>query len=77
MKAKGTADNLEIVEDKYEALSGCEALVTMTEWREFKIPNFDRVKEGLNQQLIFDARNLYDSKKVRELGFDYYSIGKQ
>jgi UDPglucose 6-dehydrogenase len=77
MKGKGLADNLEIVEDKYEALSGSEALVTMTEWREFKIPNFDRVKEGLNKQLIFDARNLYDSKKVRELGFEYYSIGKQ
>lgn len=77
MKSININDGLEVVNDKYEALKSCDGLVTMTEWREFKIPNFDRIKENLSAPVIFDARNLYDSKKIREAGFDYYSIGKQ
>ena len=63
-------------EDKYQALEGCDGLVTMTEWREFHTPEFDQVKAKLKTPVIFDARNLYDTKKVLALGFDYLAIGK-
>lgn len=63
-------------EDKYKALEGASALVTMTEWREFHNPDFDKVKTLLASPLIFDARNLYETQKVLDLGFSYYAVGK-
>ncbi len=62
--------------DKYECLQGTDGLVTMTEWREFKAPDFAKIKEGLNKPVIFDGRNLYKTEKILELGFDYFAIGK-
>jgi UDPglucose 6-dehydrogenase len=63
-------------DDMYEALDGVDALVTMTEWRQFHGPNFDEIKKRLNEPVIFDARNLYPTKKILTLGFTYYAIGK-
>ena len=48
----------------------------MTEWREFASPEFARVKEALAEPAVFDARNLFDTKKVLSFGFSYYSMGK-
>ncbi len=69
-------DSIQYVADDYSALKGADALVICTEWNEFRQPDFDRVKNLLNEPLIFDGRNLYEPKEMAELGFDYYSIGR-
>ena len=59
-----------------EALEGADALVIVTEWKEFRSPDFDLIKERLKQPLIVDGRNLYDPTFVRRMGFDYLPIGR-
>jgi UDPglucose 6-dehydrogenase len=60
----------------YEALSGASALLVLTEWNEFRRPDFMRIKQLLKTPVIFDGRNLYDPADIRKLGFQYYSIGR-
>ena len=59
-----------------EALEGADALVIVTEWKEFRSPDFELIKERLKQPLIVDGRNLYDPALVRGMGFDYLAIGR-
>jgi UDPglucose 6-dehydrogenase len=61
----------------YEALSRADALIILTEWNEFRHPNFQRIKAELKQALIFDGRNLYDPALMKALEFKYYSIGRR
>lgn len=70
-------ENITAFDNKYDALKGCDGLITVTEWREFTTPDFDEVKSKLKTPVIFDARNLYNTKKVQEHGFTYYAIGKR
>jgi UDPglucose 6-dehydrogenase len=63
--------------DEYEAVESADFLVIVTEWNEFRSPNFDKVKAGLKEAVIFDGRNLYDNSKMKELGFAYDSIGRE
>jgi UDPglucose 6-dehydrogenase len=63
--------------NKYEALDQADALVTVTEWKNFLNPNFDLIKEKMNTHAIFDARNLYDTELIKSSGFDYFAIGKK
>lgn len=63
-------------ETKYDALNGADALITVTEWREFATPDFAEIKKRLKAPVIFDGRNLYETKKVLAEGFKYYAIGK-
>jgi len=67
---------IEIVEDAYDALEGADALAIMTEWNVFRTPDFKEMKALMNHPLIFDGRNLYRLDQMKELGFDYYSIGR-
>ena len=60
----------------YDALSGASALLILTEWNEFRRPDFQRIKSLLKQPVIFDGRNIYDPADLRKLGFDYLSIGR-
>lgn len=60
----------------YEALEGADALVVVTEWNEFRFPDFERIKKGLNEPVIFDGRNVYDPRAMSDLGFVYVSIGR-
>ncbi|HWP57775.1 MAG TPA: UDP-glucose/GDP-mannose dehydrogenase family protein [Candidatus Acidoferrales bacterium] len=60
----------------YEAARGADALLIVTEWNEFRSPNFRRLKEALKQPVIFDGRNLYDPGELGKLGFTYYGIGR-
>jgi UDPglucose 6-dehydrogenase len=62
--------------DSYQALSGADALVIVTEWNEFRRPSFDKLKEELKTPLVFDGRNLYDPDLMKERGFVYFSIGR-
>ncbi|HXG50750.1 MAG TPA: UDP-glucose/GDP-mannose dehydrogenase family protein [candidate division Zixibacteria bacterium] len=61
----------------YEALRDASALLVMTEWNEFRRPDFQRIKELLKTPVIFDGRNLYDPADLQRLGFRYYSIGRR
>ena len=63
-------------DDKYEALNGSDALITVTEWREFATPDFAQIKARLKKPVIFDGRNLYDTRKILDEGFEYFAIGK-
>jgi UDPglucose 6-dehydrogenase len=60
----------------YEALAGADALVIVTEWREYRNPDFARVKQALSRPLIVDGRNLYEGARLAELGFTYDCIGR-
>ena len=63
-------------ESAYQALDGADALIICTEWPELRRPNFDKIKRLLKQPVIFDGRNLYNTRRMAEAGFDYHSIGR-
>ena len=62
-------------EDQYEALIDADCLLLVTEWPEFKVPNFNIVRKLLNQPVIFDGRNIYEIAEMKQKGFDYFCIG--
>ncbi|HKR09772.1 MAG TPA: UDP-glucose/GDP-mannose dehydrogenase family protein [Gemmatimonadaceae bacterium] len=70
------ADKIEYAESSYDALTGADALVVVTDWNEYRNPDFNRIKKGLSQPVIIDGRNLYDPERMRDLGMRYYSIGR-
>ncbi len=61
----------------YEALEGADALMIMTEWPEFRTPDFEKMEINLKNKVVFDGRNLYELKDMRELGYTYYSVGRE
>lgn len=61
----------------YDAMKDADALIIVTEWNEFRNPDFDRIKTLLKKPVIFDGRNLYDVDKMKEMNFTYYSIGRK
>lgn len=69
-------DTIKYAETSEEALPGADALIVVTEWKEFRNPDFDKIKKGLKYPVIFDGRNLYDLDKLKSLKFTYYSIGR-
>lgn len=68
--------NLEYVDSKYKVLKGSDALILLTEWKEFRSPDFIEIKAQLKSPIIFDGRNQYNVFKLEEKGFEYYQIGK-
>ena len=68
-------DKVEYADDQYEALIDADALFLVTEWPEFKFPNFKIIKKLMSDAVIFDGRNVYDTKEMKEEGFEYYGIG--
>jgi UDPglucose 6-dehydrogenase len=64
-------------ESPFAALDGADALIIVTEWKEFRSPDFGNLKGRLKQPVIFDGRNLYDPAMVRAAGLEYYSIGRE
>ena len=67
--------NISYCNDKYEAVDGADALVLITEWKEFRSPDFERISALLNQSVIFDGRNQYDKTMLKKYGYEYYQIG--
>jgi UDPglucose 6-dehydrogenase len=59
-----------------DALTGADALIVVTEWKEFRSPDFDALRAALKQPLVFDGRNLYEPALVRAAGLEYFSIGR-
>ncbi|MBU0581020.1 MAG: UDP-glucose/GDP-mannose dehydrogenase family protein [Candidatus Margulisbacteria bacterium] len=68
-------DKITYLEDAYECLLNSDGLLVITEWNEYRNPDFKRIKKTLKTPVIFDGRNLYDPDKVKEFGFDYFGIG--
>lgn len=71
-----TGENLEFYRKRYDALENADALLIMTEWNEFREPDFNLIKETLNTPVIFDGRNIYNPKRMEKYGIDYFSIGR-
>lgn len=69
-------DRIRYAPRNYDALKGADALLVITEWNEFRRPNFQRIKELLKSPVVFDGRNIYDPAEMRKMGFTYYSIGR-
>ncbi len=63
-------------QEKYAALENANALILLTEWKEFRSPDFSRIKSQLKEPVVFDGRNQYNAFKLQESGFEYYQIGK-
>lgn len=69
-------DRIEFYEEAYAAIKGADALVIMTEWNEFRVLDFDKVKNLIRNPLVFDCRNIYRPEQMRKMGFDYHSFGR-
>jgi len=63
-------------DNNYAVLSGADALVLVTEWNEFREPDYDRMRKLMRTPVIFDGRNIYDPETVRAHGFTYCSMGR-
>lgn len=75
--AKSVLGNrISFAETNYEALVGADALVIVTDWNEYRHPDFERLKSTLRRPVVIDGRNLYDVEKMRNLGISYHSIGR-
>ena len=63
--------------DPYDALRDADAMVLMTEWSEFHLPDFKKMSEIMKGKVIFDGRNIYDPQVIVNMGFKYYGIGRR
>ena len=70
------APGLTYADSQTAALENADALVIVTEWKEFRSPDFDNLKAKLKSPVIFDGRNMYDPALVRGMGFEYWAIGR-
>jgi len=68
-------ENVEYVKSKYDALDGADAMILVTEWKEFRSPDFEEMKQRLKTPIIFDGRNQYNLRKMERKGFEYRQIG--
>ncbi len=80
--AKGNAEKvfgrrIDYGENEYDILDGADALVIVTEWLQYRRPDWDTVRTALRNPTVFDGRNLFDPERMRALGFSYYSIGRR
>lgn len=75
--ARGIFDSrIKFTKDEFEAVKDTDGLLVITEWNEFREPNYDLLKATMKQPVIFDGRNIYDAQKMGALGFRYFSIGR-
>jgi UDPglucose 6-dehydrogenase len=72
----GERPDLVLCDSPRDTLDGADALVVVTEWNQFRSPDFEHIRDSLNEPVIFDGRNLYDPVELERLGFTYYSIGR-
>jgi UDPglucose 6-dehydrogenase len=72
----GPREGLSLAGDAPAALQGADGLIIVTEWQEFRSPDFEHIRASLKQPVIFDGRNLYNPELMRRLGFSYYGVGR-
>lgn len=70
-------DRITYANNSYEALDGADCMLLLTEWNEFRRPDFDKIKSLMKAPVIFDGRNQYDANRLKQRGFEYHCIGKQ
>lgn len=70
-------DQVVYAKDIYDAALEADALLLLTEWKQFRLPSWEVVRRSMRQPVVFDGRNIYDPAEMRELGFEYYSIGRK
>ena len=70
-------NKIQFTKDLYEAAEGADAIFIATEWPEFRTPDFDKISSLLKSKVIFDGRNLYDLQQMKDLGYTYFSIGRE
>ena len=68
-------DRISYAESAVDAAEGADALILVTEWNEFRRPDFEKLKESMNSPVVFDGRNIYSRKVLERMGFSYYAIG--
>ncbi|HOJ04235.1 MAG TPA: UDP-glucose/GDP-mannose dehydrogenase family protein [Bacteroidota bacterium] len=69
-------ESITYAKNAYSALDGADALLLVTEWSEFRMPDWQKIRASLKQPVVFDGRNIYDPEELRERGFDYFSVGR-
>jgi UDPglucose 6-dehydrogenase len=69
-------ERVELAAGMYDALAGADALLIVTEWHEFRYPDFARIKAALRRPIVFDGRNIFPPGKMAQLGFTYVSMGR-
>jgi len=74
--AKSQIKNVEFSENMYDSLKDADALIIVTEWDEFRQPDFKKMKSLMKTPIIIDGRNIYDAKEIREFGFEYVGVGR-
>ena len=72
----GEREDLLLCDNPLDTLDGADALVVVTEWNQFRSPDFEYIRDNLNEPVIFDGRNIYNPEELARLGFTYYSIGR-
>ncbi|HNX66499.1 MAG TPA: UDP-glucose/GDP-mannose dehydrogenase family protein [Bacteroidales bacterium] len=70
-------DSVYFATDPYDAATGADALVLVTEWAEFRLPDWEEISKRLKSMVVFDGRNIYDPLELRRMGFEYYGIGRR
>jgi UDPglucose 6-dehydrogenase len=68
-------DKIDYCDTEYSTIESADALLIVTEWTDFRSPDFDKIKRELKNPIIFDGRNIYDAQELNRLGFEYYGIG--
>lgn len=69
-------DHIQYCKDMYEAVKGADALLLLTEWKEFHLPRWDVIGDSMRRRLVLDGRNIYDADDLHQIGFEYHCIGK-
>ena len=72
----GERDDLVLCDSAFAALEGADALIVVTEWKQFRSPDFARIRQALGDAVVFDGRNLYDPREIEAAGLAYYGIGR-
>ncbi len=75
-RAYADQPSLSLCRNRDETLKGADGLIVVTEWNEFRSPDFQYIKSTLKQPVIFDGRNLYDPEYLSQMGFTHYAIGR-
>jgi UDPglucose 6-dehydrogenase len=75
-KSHYLGDAIYYAKNIYDAAQGADAIALVTEWKQFRVPNWSRIKESMCGNIVVDGRNIYTQSEMEELGFKYYSIGK-
>ncbi|MFZ0389464.1 MAG: UDP-glucose/GDP-mannose dehydrogenase family protein [Calditrichia bacterium] len=73
----GLEEKVRLFEDNYAALENSDGLILVTEWLEYREPDFKKVKDKMNKAVIFEGRNIYNPEKLSSLGFDYFGVGRR